>query len=82
VLYLRSIILSVVDDIFIDSDMLLVTDFINLKIKPAQSFVCAHRGRVVVHIFIWIGVHTCMSIYVCTIFLKNNTPVFSTGKYH
>jgi hypothetical protein len=30
-------------DIPIDSEVFLVTDFINLKIKPGQSFKCAHR---------------------------------------
>jgi hypothetical protein len=28
------------------SESFLVTDFMNLKIKPTQSFGCAHRGRV------------------------------------
>jgi hypothetical protein len=38
VVYLRLIIFSVVDDDFIDSDMFLVIDFMNLKIKSVQSF--------------------------------------------
>jgi hypothetical protein len=46
VLYLWLIILSVEDDVSVDSEVLLVTDFVNLKIKPAQFFRCAHRGRV------------------------------------
>jgi hypothetical protein len=33
-------------DVPIDSEALLVTDFVNLKIKPAQSFGGAHRGSV------------------------------------
>jgi hypothetical protein len=45
VLYLRLIILLVVDDVLIDNETLLVTDFVNLKIKPAQSFRYAHRVR-------------------------------------
>jgi hypothetical protein len=48
VLYLRLIILSVRGDVSINSDALLVTDFMNLKIKPAQSFGSAHRARVCV----------------------------------
>jgi hypothetical protein len=52
----------------VDSDALLVTDFVNLKIKPAQSFEYAYRGSVCVHVFIGVSVHTCMSIYVCTVF--------------
>jgi hypothetical protein len=35
-------------DIHIDSDALLVTNFVNLKIKSAQSFGGAYRGRVCV----------------------------------
>jgi hypothetical protein len=54
----------------VDSNALLVTDFVNLKIKPAQSFRCAHRNRVCVRIFIGVSAHTCMSICVCTAFLK------------
>jgi hypothetical protein len=33
------------DDVSINSDVLLVIDFVNLKIKPTQSFGCAHRVR-------------------------------------
>jgi hypothetical protein len=64
-------------DVPVVSDALLATDFINLKIKPAQSFggahrgrVGAHRGRVCVHVFIWVCACTYMSIYICTVFLK------------
>jgi hypothetical protein len=59
-------------DVPVDSDALLVTDFMNLKIKPAQYFRGAHRGRVCVHMFIGVSARTCMSIYVCTAYLKNN----------
>jgi hypothetical protein len=54
VLYLRLIIFSVRDDIPVDSEIFLVTDFMNLKIKSAQSFgvthkvmvcVCVHKGE-------------------------------------
>jgi hypothetical protein len=54
----------------IDNEALLVTDFVNLRIKPTQSFEGAHRGRVCVHVFIGVSARTCMSIYVCTVFLK------------
>jgi hypothetical protein len=70
VLHLRLIILSVGGDIPVDSEALLVIDFVNLKIKPAQSFGGAHSGRVCVRVFIKISAHTCMSICVCTMFLK------------
>jgi hypothetical protein len=56
----------------VDSNAILVTDFVNLKIKPAQFFRGAHKGRVCVRIFIGVSAHTCMSIYACTVFLKQN----------
>jgi hypothetical protein len=37
------------DDIPVDSETLLMTDFINLKIKPTQSFRGAHRDRVCIY---------------------------------
>jgi hypothetical protein len=46
VLYLRLIILSIGGDVPIDSEALLVTDFVNLKIKPTQSFIDAYMSRV------------------------------------
>jgi hypothetical protein len=49
---------SVGGDIPVDSKTLLVTDFMNLKIKPAQSFGCAHRDRVYMRAFIGISAHT------------------------
>jgi hypothetical protein len=56
----------------IESETLLVTDFVNLKIKPAQSFGGAHRDRMCVAVFIGVSDHTYMSIYVCTVFLKKS----------
>jgi hypothetical protein len=58
-------------DVPIDSDTLLVTEFVNLKIKPAQSFRGAHRGRVCMRVFIGVSAYTCINICVCTVFLKN-----------
>jgi hypothetical protein len=40
------------DDIPIDSEVVLMTDFVNFKIKPAQSFEGAHRDRMYVFIVI------------------------------
>jgi hypothetical protein len=56
----------------IDSETLLMTDFMNLKIKSVQSF-----GEVLIRVgctcvFIGVSAHTYMSIYVCTVFIKNN----------
>jgi hypothetical protein len=60
------------DDVSIDSKILLVTDFMNLKIKPTQSFGCAYKDRMRVHIFIWMSEHTYINICVCPMFLKNS----------
>jgi hypothetical protein len=38
-------------DVPVDSETLLVTDFVNLKIKPAQSFGGAYMSRVCVCIY-------------------------------
>jgi hypothetical protein len=51
VLYLWLIILSGEDDISINSETLLMTDFVNLKIKSTQSFKNAHKGRVYVCVY-------------------------------
>jgi hypothetical protein len=64
-------------DVPVDSDALLVTDFVNLKIKSAQSFRGAHRNRMCVRVFIEVSARTCMSICVCTLFLKKS--VMHTG---
>jgi hypothetical protein len=69
-LYLRLIILSVRGDVPVNSETLLVTDFVNLKIKPGQSFRGTHRGKLYMCVFIDVSVRTYMSICVCTIFLK------------
>jgi hypothetical protein len=59
-------------DVPVDSETLLVTDFVNLKIKPAQSFGGAYMGRVCVCVFIWVSAHMCMSICICPVFLKKS----------
>jgi hypothetical protein len=58
-------------DVPIDSEALLETDFVNLKIKPTQSFRGDHRVRMCVRVFIGVDAHTYISICVCTAFLKN-----------
>jgi hypothetical protein len=59
-------------DVPVDSDALLMTDFMNFKIKPAQSFIDTHKGSVCMRMLICVSAHTCMSIYVCTVFLKKD----------
>jgi hypothetical protein len=51
-----------VGDVPVDNVTLLVTDFVNLNIKSAQSFKGAHRSRVCVHIYISIYVYTVKEI--------------------
>jgi hypothetical protein len=50
----------------IDSEILLMTDFVNLNIKSTQYF----RGAIHVYVF---SAHMCMNICICTMLLKNNT---------
>jgi hypothetical protein len=61
------------DDVPVDNETLLVTDFVNLKIKSAQSFRDAYKGRVCVHVFIKMSARTCMSIYIYNVFLKKRS---------
>jgi hypothetical protein len=51
VLHLQLIIFLVGDDVPVDSETLLMIDFVNLMIKSAQSFGCTYRGRVCVYIY-------------------------------
>jgi hypothetical protein len=74
-LHLRLIILSVGSDVPVDSETLLMTDFVNLKIKPTQSFGGAHRSTICVRVFIGVIAHTCMSIYACAVFLKKTRAI-------
>jgi hypothetical protein len=59
-----------------DNDALLVTNFINLKIKSAQSFRYAHKVRVYIHVSIRMSASACMSIYIYTMFLNKNTIIY------
>jgi hypothetical protein len=56
------------DDISIDSEILLVIDFVNLKMT--QSFRNAHRGMMYVRLFIKLSVHTYINIYIYIVLLK------------
>jgi hypothetical protein len=50
VLHLWLIILSVEGDVSVESEALLVTDFMNLKIKSVQSFKNAHKSKMCVYV--------------------------------
>jgi hypothetical protein len=60
------------DDVPVDSGSLLVADFMNIKIKPTQSFRGAHRGKVCVYVFIGMSACTCINIYIYAVFLKKH----------
>jgi hypothetical protein len=45
------------DDVSVDSETLLVIEFINLKINLAQSFKNAYKNRMCTHIFIKVSDH-------------------------
>jgi hypothetical protein len=58
------------DDVSVNSETLLVIDFMNFKIMSNQSFKYTHKYRMCVHIFIEISAYTYMMIYICTEFFK------------
>jgi hypothetical protein len=60
----------------VDSKSLLVIDFVNLNIKPTQSFEVAHMDRMYIYIFIEVNAHTCINICVCTVFLTKINVIF------
>jgi hypothetical protein len=59
----------------VDSEMLLMTDFMNFKIKLVQSFRCAYRDRMYIYIFIEVSAHTYINICIYTIFLKKEKRI-------
>jgi hypothetical protein len=63
-------------DIPIDNKTFLVTYFMNLKIKSAQYFKVTHRDKVYVHMLIRVSVHTCINIYIYTVFLNKTFAEF------
>jgi hypothetical protein len=73
VLHLRLIILSERGDVPVDSEALLVTDFVNLKM--AQSFRDANRGKECLRVFIGVSTHTCINICVYTVFLTKKKEI-------
>jgi hypothetical protein len=46
-----------IGDILIDNEMILIINFINLKIKITQSFIYIYRVMVYVYVFIRISTH-------------------------
>jgi hypothetical protein len=74
IIFTTNYFFSVTDDVPVDNETFLMTDFINLKIKLAQSFGRDHMDRVYIRVFIWMNAHTYMSIYIYTIFLLKKSP--------
>jgi hypothetical protein len=60
--------LIVGDDVLIDGEIFLLTDFVNLKIKPVQFFRGAYRYMVCVRVLIEMSIYMCMNIYIYTVF--------------
>jgi hypothetical protein len=58
------------DDVSINSNMLLLTDFINLKIKSTQSFRDAHKKSIYSYIHKDECSYIYISIYIYNVFLK------------
>jgi hypothetical protein len=77
VLYLRLIILSVGGDVPVDSEVFLVIDFVNFKIKSVQSFGGVYRDRICVCIY----KGECLYVYgyLC---LKKRLSVFKKKVIH
>jgi hypothetical protein len=55
----------VIGDVSVDSETVLITNFMNLKIKSTQSFGCVYRGRVCVcaHIGEYTYVYKYLRLY-------------------
>jgi hypothetical protein len=62
------------DNVPVNSEVFLVTDFVNLNIKLAQFFRCAHRNKMCIYVYIRVSINTCISIYIYTIILKIQWP--------
>jgi hypothetical protein len=66
----------VVGDVLVDSEVLFVTDVMNLKIKLIQFFKCVHRCSMYAYVFIDVSDHMRISIYICNIyFFKKKCPL-------
>jgi hypothetical protein len=40
------------------------------NLSSAQTFRSAHRGKICVHVFIWVSVYTCCERLRCIVILK------------
>jgi hypothetical protein len=58
-----------------------VTNFVNLKVKPAQSFECSYRDSLCAYVLIGVIARTYINICVCTVFVKKLDRLFQSGLY-
>jgi hypothetical protein len=49
-------------DIFVNSETFLMTDFVNLNIKPAQI---VYKDMMCIRVFIGVSAHTYINIVLC-----------------
>jgi hypothetical protein len=53
------------DGVPVNSEVILVTDFVNLKIKQTQSFKGAHKGRIYSNVFYCVlTLGMCTSVFI------------------
>jgi hypothetical protein len=64
-------------DVLVDSETLLVTDFVNLKIKSAHSFEGAHRDRVCARVFIQISANFATALCILQFWHEPETKLQS-----
>jgi hypothetical protein len=67
------------DDVFVDSETLLVIDFVNIKIKSIQSFRCTYRDKIYIRIFIGVSTYTYINIYIYIMFVKKEASSIASG---
>jgi hypothetical protein len=70
----------VIDDILVDSETFLVTDFVNLKIKPSQSFRDAHKDKMCIRVFIEVSIHIYIYKYLCLYCVFKKRKIRDSGK--
>jgi hypothetical protein len=67
-------------DVSIDSEALLVTNFVNLNTKSTQFFRCAYRDRVRVCVFIELSARIYIYEYLCFYCVSNKIHLSVFGK--
>jgi hypothetical protein len=75
-LYLCLIIFLVEGDVLVDSETLLVIDFVNLKIKPTQFFKGAHKDKVYICVYKSEYSYIYIYIYIYTVFKKTTKATY------